>query len=356
MTSFFNKILSVVYTQPTQIQTPTLTQNDSYIASQNKLLSQFIKPPRVNTQLDSPSSSPLASPLNNFKYSNTWSRIKSLHKSSSHNNSPNNSPLDQYRNRSGSFIILGDFSKLGTLIWYILEHPELGVEFRNYAALKFADEGIKFLDQIFNSNIDVSKNNELLINEIMNNNFITDAHLKINIKSSCSDNLHKLYNNKSYKNIYDLFIEPIKEVFDDLKNSDTLRTFMKSHNEIYKLIDNENTILVEKWLNLKNLDESYKFTDQINLLKFCVSMCAYEQEQNLKLKKNYGNKIINMYIAMGSPLTIPVHKMYYELIISGEQSILLDIKQECLRKLSQNKELIRHIKISQNKNENENIL
>lgn len=235
-------------------------------------------------------------------------------------------------------------SKKGFCLLGLLEHPTFGPMFENYAKIKHAEEGILFLNDFFklNDNTDV----HLCAKRLIEKYFLDNSEYTINLKGNNLSNLLNVYKSGNYT-LFSLFEDVIAEVFDDIKNSDTLRNFIADNEDVKNCVDNIDIQILHNWLKIKTMGFAVKNCDpkNINSIKLCISIKSCILMENIKYKQTSANKIISTYLTLGANFYVMVSKIYLELLRKvHNNSVLYDLEYEILTNLSKDEKLMIYVR------------
>ncbi len=235
-------------------------------------------------------------------------------------------------------------SKKGFCLLGLLEHPVYGPMFEQYAKIKHADEGILFLNDFFE--LDEKSDTHSCAKKLIEKYFLNNSEFNINLKA---DNLNKLlsvYESGKYT-LFSLFEDVIAEVFDDIKNSDTLRNFIADNVDVKNCVDNIDIHILYNWLTIKTMRHALKNCDfdNMNSIKLCISIKTCILTENFRHKKINVNKIISVYLETGSNFYVIVPKIYLNLLRNVcDNSVLYDLEYEILMKLSKDEKLMTYVR------------
>ncbi|KAH9259167.1 hypothetical protein BASA81_002787 [Batrachochytrium salamandrivorans] len=239
---------------------------------------------------------------------------------------------------SHSVIAEKDFSKQGTTVRQILEHPSLGPKFRDFAKSFHADEGIQFLDQLATSRGDDFK---AIAKELMERYFLDGAACWVNLPNTIHEELLTAYRDDTYSSVSQLFESAMYETFTDLKKSDTFRKFCFEDADAKAFSNDADIMLLEQLICPEYFRTALQAVEDqepllANLVRFCASVGEFERlVVNDKERKAKGQKISSTFVQSGAQFHINLPALYTLGVEGGNyDKVLPDAKIECLQTLS----------------------
>lgn len=240
-----------------------------------------------------------------------------------------------------SVIAEKDFSKQGTTVRQILEHPSLGPKFRDFAKSFHADEGIQFLDQLASSSSQAS-DKAAVAKELMERYFLDGAACWVNLPNTIHEELLTAYRDDSYPSVAHLFESAMYETFTDLKKSDTFRKFCFEDAEAKAFSNDSDITLLEQLICTEHFRSALQAVEDqepalANLVRFCASVGEFERlVVNDKERKAKGQKISSTFVQSGAQFYVNLPALYTLGVENGNyEKVLPDAKIECLQTLSQ---------------------
>lgn len=253
--------------------------------------------------------------------------------------SPKSSPVYSHRD-------IGDYSKTGMNVIFLLNDEIFGKKFREFSKENHCSENVEFLDDIFLLNEkDINDSYNYILKTYLNDN----AERCLNVPILLKDKLYSNYKNKNFKNIFELFSDIIKCVYDDIKQSDTLRNFLISNKETNDFLFGREMKMVVNYFTIKNIHVIFKNTrkEYHNHIKFLVGLNTSYHLHEKKQRKASVLKLISCYIIKGSQFFLELPDEYINYIVNcniTEPSELEDVKIYCFKNLKNDENLMNFIR------------
>jgi hypothetical protein len=234
-----------------------------------------------------------------------------------------------------------DFTKLGMSVRQILDHPSLGITFRQYAKARMADEGILFLDD-FGKEVLSTNNSHESAKRLLDLYFVDTATCAVHVSNNCRLELFDKFARKDFNSLPSLFQLATHEVFVDIKNSDTFRQFCVDNEMAKEFTGYGDTLLLDEWMvpaRLKYvLNSLQNKPDLVNRIRFTCSVAEFEAAPANSQRQHFlGDNIALKYIQPGAifPVASFLPFVDVESIRKGfYEHVLPDSRLEVLQKLA----------------------
>lgn len=238
-------------------------------------------------------------------------------------------------------------AKIVATVRQVLDDPILGPRFRAFAAMRFADEGLRYLDDYHHAvstNLTNVRQKRRMSKLLVRKYFVDSAPVWVNLSANTRAMLLKRLEENKFKSVSALLQLATIEVYTDVKQSDLFREFCLTDRDAQCRINSLGAQLLDQWLTPEKLASALLVVHndrERRCVLLCASVFAFEQLVDSKQRKATGFKIWSRFLQPGAAYYVSnLPQAYLDAIDGGAYSALSEVRIECLQRLTTNKDLV----------------